>query len=487
MGATTETVPAGDHLPTAEGPSTTSTPTANVATSATATAAAASAAASAADDDRTLQDVRIATVGNVDSGKSTLVGVLTAGELDDGRGLARERVVSHRHETATGRTSTISSHICGFDADRQIVHQKVPASAAPVAKTKGWTEVVRRSQSLCTFIDLCGHEKYLKTTIAGLTGSYPDYAMIIVNSLAGVLKMTKEHLGVVLALDIPFFVVVTKIDLCPPNVLKRSKKQLFQILKHPKVGKLPIQVRSEADIDTCFKADTLDKIAPVFFVSCVAGDHIDLLTQYLGRLQPRRHWINDIQSSAEVEVSVDDSFTVTGVGLVVSGTVSKGVLQPNMTVQLGPFSDGTFMPVLARSIHCKRVPVEQVGPGETCAVAIRAVRRKDNLKRSQIRRGMVLVTSSTPVKASREFDAEVRILHHPTTIKEKYQAVIHCGIIRQSAAIDHIVAAQEFLRTGDSATVRFRFISRPEFLHPGSTFVFREGNTKGIGRIVAVH
>lgn len=43
-------------------------------------------------------DIRVAVVGNVDSGKSTLVGVLTKGELDDGRGSARAKVFNYTHE-----------------------------------------------------------------------------------------------------------------------------------------------------------------------------------------------------------------------------------------------------------------------------------------------------------------------------------------------------------------------------------------------------
>ena len=46
-------------------------------------------------------------------------------------------------------------------------------------------------QALITFIDLAGHERYLKTTIAGLTGCFPDYAIVIINSLAGISKMTR--------------------------------------------------------------------------------------------------------------------------------------------------------------------------------------------------------------------------------------------------------------------------------------------------------
>ena len=55
-------------------------------------------------------EVRVAIIGNVDSGKSTMVGVLTRAMLDDGRGLARAKVFKHGHEEATGRTSSIGQH-----------------------------------------------------------------------------------------------------------------------------------------------------------------------------------------------------------------------------------------------------------------------------------------------------------------------------------------------------------------------------------------
>lgn len=53
-------------------------------------------------------DVRIAIIGNVDSGKSTLVGVLTKGIMDDGRGSARKAVFNFLHEANNGRTSSIA-------------------------------------------------------------------------------------------------------------------------------------------------------------------------------------------------------------------------------------------------------------------------------------------------------------------------------------------------------------------------------------------
>ena len=64
-----------------------------------------------------------------------------------------------------------------------------------------------------TFLDLCGHEKYLKTTMFGLVGMMPDYSMIVMGANMGVSKITSEHLGITNALSLPLFVVITKTDL----------------------------------------------------------------------------------------------------------------------------------------------------------------------------------------------------------------------------------------------------------------------------------
>lgn len=123
----------------------------------------------------TLIHVRIAVCGNVDSGKSTLIGVLTRGKLgnshifllqqylDNGRGQARVNVFQHKHEVQTGRTSSVSHQILGFDSKGQIVNYSLVGST-------DWKEIIEKSSKVCTFIDLAGHEKYLKTTVFGMTG-----------------------------------------------------------------------------------------------------------------------------------------------------------------------------------------------------------------------------------------------------------------------------------------------------------------------------
>ena len=67
-------------------------------------------------DQQDFLEIRVAVVGNVDAGKSTLLGVLTHGVLDDGRGLARHKLFRHKHEAETGRTSSVGNDILGFDS-----------------------------------------------------------------------------------------------------------------------------------------------------------------------------------------------------------------------------------------------------------------------------------------------------------------------------------------------------------------------------------
>lgn len=90
----------------------------------------------------------------------------------------------------------------------------------------------------------------------------------------------------------------------------------------------------------------------------------------------------------------------------------------------------------------------------------------------------------TSPQVYREFVAEVLILSHATTIKTKYQAMLHVGPVSQTCAIIDI--DRQYIRTGDRAQVAFRFVQRPEYLTVGDRILFREGRTKGLGIVKRV-
>ncbi|CAF3097727.1 unnamed protein product [Rotaria sp. Silwood2] len=357
--------------------------------------------------------------------------------------------------------------ILGFDAQGAIVNR--PDTHGN--QSLDWTNICQKSTKVVTFIDLAGHEKYLKTTVFGMTGYAPDYAMLMVGANAGIIGMTKEHLGLALALGVPVFVVVTKIDMAPANVLQETMKLLQKILRSAGCRKIPLLVQTNDDVITCATNFTSERLCPIFQVSNVTGENLDLLKKFLNLLSTRMEACLD----EPAEFQIDDLYVVPGVGTVVSGTTLKGIIKVGDNLQLGPDPLGQFKTVQIRSIHRKRMSVKECRGGQTSSFALRKI------KKSELRKGMVLLSPLISPVSYWEFEADLLILHHPTTISVKYQAMVHCGSIRQTATIISIPV--ENLRTGDRANVLFRFLKSPEYLRLGMKLIFREGRTKAIGSI----
>uniref|UniRef100_A0A8C6YEL5 GTP binding protein 2 n=1 Tax=Naja naja TaxID=35670 RepID=A0A8C6YEL5_NAJNA len=229
-------------------------------------------------DNQQFLDLRVAVLGNVDSGKSTLLGVLTQGELDNGRGRARLNLFRHLHEIQSGRTSSISFEILGFNSKGEVVNYSDSRTAE---------EICESSSKMITFIDLAGHHKYLKTTIFGLTSYCPDFAMLVVSANTGIAGTTREHLGLAMALKVPFFIVISKVDLCSKATVERTVKQLERILKQPGCNKLPLLVTSDDDAVTAAQQFAQSpNITPIFTLSSVSGENLDLLRVFLNILPP---------------------------------------------------------------------------------------------------------------------------------------------------------------------------------------------------------
>ena len=414
-------------------------------------------------------ETRIAVVGNVDAGKSTMLGVLVKGNLDDGRGKARVNLFRHKHEIESGRTSSVGMEIMGFDTHGDIVASNVPG------RKLTWGEIGTRSAKVISFTDLAGHERYLRTTVFGLLSSSPNYCLLMVAANNGLIGMSKEHLGIALALNVPVMVVITKIDICPPQILQQTITQLTRILKSPGARKIPIFIKNREETVNTATQFVSQRICPVFQVSNVTGECLDLVRTFLNILPHHGHY----DAQAPFEFHINDTFSVPFVGTVVSGVVKSGVIHAGDSVLIGPDSLGQFQNTAIRSIERKRIPVPVCSAGQSASFALKRVRRKE------VRKGMVVLPKlDTPPKVYREFVAEVLILSHATTIRPKYQAMLHVGPVSQTCAIIDI--DREFIRTGDRAMVAFRFVQRPEYLAVGDRILFREGRTKGLGIVKAL-
>ena len=180
---------------------------------------------------------------------------------------------------------------------------------------------------------------------------------------------------------------------------------------------------------------------------------------------------------------IEECFIVKGIGLVLSGIMKKGTIKINEKLLIGP-KDNKFIEIQIKSIHDNfRNNIDYLGPNISGCLNIKVL-NKDTFHRKDIKKGMVLLNKDINKKASHSFIADIVILQHPTTIKLNYEPVIHCGKITQSAKI--IKMTKEQLRMGEKDRITFKFKYKPEFIEIEDTLIFREGKTKGIGKIIQI-
>lgn len=446
----------------------------------------------------------ISFTGAVDSGKSTLISVFKNNILDDGKGYARSKVVKHEHELKSGRTSCVSYNTKNYD------------------------------NNIFTFIDLAGHQKYLKNTMYGLNLNL-HCMFLIISANNGISIMTKEHFNITRALQIPIFIIINKIDMCPENIINNTLTDLDNLVQSNMGGKKklyfienddllqnidnhkqlfiqesnhtkPNIILNNTNIDSIqdyhtnlqFKKNKksidLNQFYPVFFTSCKTGYGIQNLLSYLKtHFSSKTHTIpknisnNIIQDNAFI---IQETYVINGVGIVFYGHVKNGSISKNDKLHIGPFFKGKFFSISIRNIRdVLDNDVDTLYENQSGCLLIKQLNKDFTFKRMDIRKGTYITTHP---HCCQEFVARVFILHHPTTIKENYQPTIHCGTVIQAACVQEIIhikksndPSHKLLRTGDYAKIRFKFMFRPEHIKNDSLFIFRENNAKGIGKILS--
>lgn len=420
-------------------------------------------------DDQQFLDLRVAVLGNVDSGKSTLLGVLTQGELDNGRGRARLNLFRHLHEIQTGRTSSISFEILGFNSKGEVVNYSESRTAE---------EICESSSKMITFIDLAGHYKYLKTTIFGLTSYCPDFAMLVVGANTGIAGTTREHLGLAMALKVPIFIVVSKVDLCSSGTVEKTVRQLERVLKQPGCNKVPMLVTGPDDAVTAAQQFAQSaSITPIFTISSVSGENLDLLKVFFNILPPLSNSKEQEELMQQLtEFQVDEIYSVPDVGTVVGGTLYSGVCREGDRLVVGPTDEGKFLRLKVCSMQRNRSACRVLRAGQAATLAL------GNFDRSLLRKGMVMVSPKMNPTICWQFEAAIVLLFHAKTFRRGFQVTVHVGNVRQTATVECLLGKEE-LRTGERAVVGFRFMKHPEYLRVGAKLLFREGVTKGIGHV----
>lgn len=326
----------------------------------------------------------------------------------------------------------------------------------------------------------------------------------------GINSMTYEHLDLIHALDMSFFVVITKIENTSPDATFVKLKAILSTMESSKV---PVLIRSQDDVITVGAKQFPEQVVPIFYVSNVTGDGLDLLTRFLFLLSPGISNAEKERLEQEpCEFLVDEIFKVGEAGPVAGGLLRKGILTENMNMTIGPLQDGTFHSVTVHSIHRNKAPCRIIRAGQSGSIAFKC---QENLP--TLRSGMILLydnpkkmmrsTSDEPfgsiffqvstapprlngthfIDVKIPLQAKISVLFHANAIYEGYQTTVHIGNIRQTAVIEGIMGCGKMgIGTNQEASVLFRLMCHPEYVASGQRILFREGRSKGIGVVTQV-
>ncbi|KAJ6261062.1 hypothetical protein Dda_3727 [Drechslerella dactyloides] len=315
------------------------------------------------DATKSIPQVRITLTGPTNAGKSSLLGTLTSSTLDNGRGKSRLSLLKHRHEVATGVTSSIASELLGFTATGEMInyhsgnvgswmdiHAIVGSSAADL---KDGQDNLARTVFL---LDSAGLFKYRRTAIRGLMGWAPHYTAIVMASDIELpdtaIGPAFEYLMLCLKLKLRFFLLITKLDLASNAGLRKLCRLAFEVIRE--AGKEPKVVQGGADEMTKFLTSNHDavldgSVVPVLLVSSVTGKGIDTFQTLIGRLPippPEKPPIaTDEEDSSETSANLKPLFHIedvfetnsTLVETVLGGHVKYGQINMGDKLFLGPF------------------------------------------------------------------------------------------------------------------------------------------------------
>jgi elongation factor 1-alpha len=327
--------------------------------------------------------------------------------------------------------------------------------------------VVEESDHLVSFVDTVGHEPWLRTTIRGLVGQKLDYGLLTVAADDGPTKTTREHLGILLATDLPTVVAITKVDLVDDDRVVEVEREVEHLLRD--VGKTPLRVERHG-VDVAIE-EISEEVVPVLTTSAVTMEGLGDLDAMFERLP------KTTADSGQFRMYVDRTYSVTGVGAVASGTINSGSVEAGDELLLGPMADGAFREVEVRSIEMHYHRVDEAKAGRIVGIALKGVREAD------VERGMVLLPADADPTPVREFEAEVMVLNHPTRIGTGYEPVVHLETISEAAVFE---PEGGHLLPGDRGTTTVRFKFHPYLVEEGQRFVFREGQSKGVGTVTDV-
>jgi elongation factor Tu len=388
--------------------------------------------------ERTKPHVNIGTIGHIDDGKTTLTAAIT-------------KVLHDKYPDVNPFTP--------FDQIDKAPEERQRGITISIAHVEYQTEARHYAH-----VDCPGHADYIKNMITG--AAQMDGAILVVAGTDGPMPQTKEHVLLARQVGVPAIVVaLNKCDTADPDLLELVEEEIRELLtKYEFPGKDTPIVRISALKALEGDAKWADSI-------------MELMTA-VDTFIPTP--VREIEKP--FLMPVEDVFTITGRGTVITGRIERGQVKVNEEVEIVGIRE-TSQKTIVTGIEMFRKLLDEGQAGENVGLLLRGTKRED------VERGMCVVKPGTSTPHT-NFEAQVYILskdeggrHTPFFNNYRPQFYFRTTDVTGVCELPNGV---EMVMPGDNTEMKVELI-QPIAMEDGLRFAIREGGrTVGAGRVTKI-
>lgn len=225
----------------------------------------------------------------------------------------------------------------------------------------GFTALDLSNGERAGIIDVPGHENFIKNMMAGVVGI--DIILLVIAADDGVMPQTIEHAQILHYMGVDnAIIVISKKNMVTEDMLDLVK----------------------ADIEMSFK-DTILEDAPIIAVDSVSGENIDQLKTLI---EEKILTTEKKEDSKSMRMNIDRSFTLKGIGTIITGTLTEGEIYKDHEYMLYP----SGKKVKVRSIENHDVPIEVAHKGQRIALNL------SNISSNEIERGDIIAQNDSLIR-----------------------------------------------------------------------------------------
>ncbi|MEU9835399.1 elongation factor Tu [Streptosporangium sp. NPDC048047] len=389
--------------------------------------------------ERTKPHVNIGTIGHIDHGKTTLTAAIT-------------KVLHERFPELNEATP--------FDKIDKAPEEKARGITISIAHVEYQTEKRHYAH-----VDCPGHADYVKNMITG--AAQMDGAILVVAATDGPMPQTKEHVLLARQVGVPYIVVaLNKADMV-------DDEEILELVE--------LEVRELLSAQE-FPGDDLP-VVRVSALKALEGDQkwgdsiIELMTAVDENVpEPTR------ETDKPFLMPIEDVFSITGRGTVVTGRIERGVVKVNETVDIIGIKD-TKTTTTVTGVEMFRKLLDEGQAGDNVGLLLRGIKRED------VERGQCIIKPGTTTPHT-EFEGQVYILSKDeggrhTPFFNNYRPQFYFRTTDVTGVVN-LPEGTEMVMPGDNTEMTVQLI-QPIAMEEGLKFAIREGGrTVGAGRVTKI-